>query len=87
LKFPSTGDMGSNGDAAKSSSEVHGDNIINPKSVEELFEELQAQLQAKIADHTTPSWGDVPKIGIIMLCNSRSQALLISWLSHHQHMR
>jgi hypothetical protein len=49
--------MGSDGDAAKSSSKVHGDNIIKPKSVEELFEELQAQLRAKIADLTTSSWG------------------------------
>jgi hypothetical protein len=78
LKFPSTGDMGSDGDATRSSSKVHNDNIIKPKSVEELSQELQAQLQAKIADLTNAFLGGVPKIGIIMLHNSRSQTLLIS---------
>jgi hypothetical protein len=57
LKFPSTGDLGSDGDAAKSSSKVHSNNIIKPKFVEELSEELQAQLQAKIVDLRTLSWG------------------------------
>jgi hypothetical protein len=57
LKFPSTGDLGSDGDAVKSSSKVHSNNIIKPKFVEELSEELQAQLQAKIVDLRTLSWG------------------------------
>jgi hypothetical protein len=79
--------MGSYGDAMKSSSEVQSNNIIKPKSVEDLSKELQAQLQAKIVDLMNAFLGDVPNIDIIMLRNSRSQALLTSWFSHHRHMR
>jgi hypothetical protein len=49
--------MGSDGDAARSSSKVHSDNIVKPKFVEELSKELQVQLQAKIADLTNAFLG------------------------------